>query len=251
MEQESKQICFHPGGEALTLEAAKACGWKAGDRVLDIGCGGGGTLLLLRDRLGLKPVGCDTDPGMLARARALDPTLKLRQTDGMALDFPSLYFDGAILECSFSLMNRHDELLHELYCILKPGATLAISDLYAINPDQNRAGEVYYEAKRILNTPRQENDCENADSIPSPYLLDGMFVVDHLLHAIMEAGFEVTLFRDRTPQLQDYHAQLLFDYGSLENFWRETLPQGSKPGCRAKLGRNTGYFLLCAQKKPA
>lgn len=246
-----KQTCFHPGGAELTREAARFCGWKPGDRVLDLGCGGGETLLLLREEFGVKPVGCDADEGMLARARALDPSFKLRKTDGMALDFPSLYFDGAILECSFSLMDRHDELLHELYCILKPGATLAISDLYAINPDADRAGEAYYEAKRILNTPRQEGDCEHADEIPSPYLLDGMFVIDNLLHAIMNSGFEVTLFRDRTKSMQDYYGQLLFDYGSLDNFWKETLPAGSKPSCRAKLGKNTGYFLLCARKKEA
>lgn len=239
---------FHPGGEALTLEAAKACRWKEGDRVLDVGCGGGASMKLLKERLGIRPVGCDTDAGMLERAKTLDPEFVLRETDGMSLDFPSLYFDGALLECSFSLMTRHDELLNELYCVLKKGGTLAISDLYYINPDQNRAGEVYYEAKRILNTPREEGDCENADKIPSPYLLDGMFVADHLIHAIREAGFEITLFRDRTRQLQDWYAQLLMDHGSLENFWAENLPAGTRPCCKAKIGRNTGYFLLTAEK---
>ena len=240
--------CIHPGGEALTLEAAKACGWKEGDRILDVGCGGGETMLLLKQRLGVKPVGCDRDEGMLARASLLDPSFKLRKTDGMSLDFPSLYFDGAILECSFSLMNRHDEMLNEFYCVLKKGAKLAISDLYCINPDADRAGEAYYEAKRILNEPKNEGDCERADEIPSPYLLDGMFVIDNLLHAIRETGFEITLFRDRTKQLQDWYAQLLMDYGSMDAYWKAVLPEGSAPFCRAKIGKNTGYFLLTAEK---
>lgn len=240
---------FHPGGAELTREAAKAAGWKAGDRVLDIGCGDGSSMRLLRDELGVKPVGCDRDKAILDRARELDGSLQLRQTDGMSLDFPSLYFDGALLECSFSLMNRHDELLHELYCILKPGAAFAMTDLYCRAPDADRAAEVYYEARRILNTPKQENDCKTADSIPSPYLLDGMFVMDNLLHAIRETGFEVTLFRDRTKQLQDYYAQLLFDYGSLEAYWKAVLPAGCKPFCRAEPGKHTGYFLLVARKE--
>jgi len=238
----------HPGGEELTLEAARACGWKEGDHVLDLGCGGGESMVLLRDRLGVKPVGCDTDEGMLARARALDGSLKLRKTDGMSLDFPSLYFDGALLECSFSLMNRHDELLNELYCVLKKGAKMAIADLYCINPDKDRAGEVYYEARRILDTPRQEADCESGEEYPSPYLLDGLFVVDNLLYAIRQAGFEITLFRDRTRELRDWYAQLLMDHGSLEEYWRATLPEGSRPFCRAKPGKETGYFLLTAEK---
>ena len=240
--------CMHPGGEALTLEAAAACGWKEGDRILDVGCGGGGTMKLLKDRLGLKPVGCDRDEAMLARARMLDPDFKLRVTDGMSLDFPSLYFDGAIMECSFSLMNRHDELLNELYCVLKKGAKVAISDLYCINPDRDRAGEVYYEAKRILNTPRDEKDCENADQLPSPYLLDGLFVIDSLMHAIRETGFEITLFRDRTKQLQSWYAQLLMDYGSMDAYWKAVLPPDTAPFCRAQIGKNTGYFLLTAEK---
>ena len=245
------ELGFHPGGRDLTLEAAKACGWKEGDRILDIGCGDGAAMVLLADELGVKPVGCDTDDGMLALAKQRREGLKLRKTDGMALDFPSLYFDGALMECSFSLMNRHDEMLHELYCVLKPGATLAISDLYIINPDQERADETYYEARRILATPRQEEDCETADQIPSPYLLDGMFVIDKLLYAIQNSGFEVTLFRDRTKMLQDYHAQILFEHGSLDNFWKESLPKGTRPFCRAKLGKNTGYFLLTAKKTQA
>ena len=240
---------FHPGGEDLTREAARAAGWKAGDRILDVGCGDGASMRLLRDELGVKPVGCDRDKAILARAKELDGSLQLRQTDGLCLDFPSLYFDGALLECSFSLMNRHDELLHELYCVLKPGASIAITDLYCINPDSDRAGEVYYEAKRILNTPRKEDDCKTADSLPSPYLLDGMFVIDNLLHAIRETGFEITLFRDRTKQLQDYYAQLLFDYGSLDAYWEQVLPKGCKPFCRAVPGKNCGYFLLTAQKE--
>ena len=158
--------CIHPGGEELTLEAAKACGWKEGDRILDVGCGGGGSMLLLKKTLGLKPVGCDMDEGMLARARLLDPEFKLRKTDGMSLDFPSLYFDGALLECSFSLMNRHDEMLNELYCVMKKGAKMAISDLYYINPDPDKAGEVYYEAKRILNTPRRRGTAKRPTRSP-------------------------------------------------------------------------------------
>ena len=240
---------FHPGGADLTREAARAAGWKAGDRILDVGCGDGTSMRLLRDELGIKPVGCDRDKVILARAKELDGTLQLRQTDGLSLDFPSLYFDGALLECSFSLMNRHDELLHELYCVLKPGAVFAMTDLYCINPDADRADETYYEAKRILNTPRKEDDCKTADSLPSPYLLDGMFVIDNLLHAIRETGFEITLFRDRTRQLQDYYAQLLFDYGSLDAYWEAVLPKGCQPFCRVAPGKNCGYFLLAARKE--
>jgi len=30
--------------------------------------------------------------------------------------------------------------------------------------------------------------------------------------------------------------------------WEQCLPEGSKPYCRAKIGKNTGYFILTARK---
>ena len=75
-----------------------------------------------------------------------------------------------------------------------------------------------------------------------------MFVIDNLLYAIRETGFEITYFRDRTRELQDWYAQLLMDYGSLDEYWKQTLPDGSKPFCRAKVDKHTGYFLLTAEK---
>lgn len=239
---------FHPGGWELTQEAIRLCGFKEGDRILDIGCGEGVTASRMRDELNMKPVGCDTDDEILKRARLRDPQLQVRKTDGICLDFPSLYFDGAIMECSFSLMDRHDELLHELWCILKPGAGFALTDLYMINPDPERAAETYYEAKLLLNSPRSEGDCEEADRYPSPYLVDGMFVIDNLIKAVTDTGFEITAFRDRTRQLNDFTAQILFDYGSVDEYWKQTLPQGSRPYCRAKFGKNTGYFIMTAKK---
>jgi len=189
---------FHPGDWELTKEAVRLCGFRAGDRILDVGCGEGVTASRLRDELGLKPGGCDRDENILKRARERDPALKLRKTDGVMLDFPSKYFDGALMECSFSLMTRHDELLHELWCILKDGGRLAIADLYMMNPEPESAAEAYYEAKLRLNAPRVEGECNEDEEYPSPYLLDGMFVIDNLIKAIMDTGFEITAFRDRT-----------------------------------------------------
>ncbi len=239
---------FHPGDWELTKEAVRLCGFRAGDRILDVGCGEGVTASRLRDELGLKPVGCDRDENILKRARERDPALKLRKTDGVMLDFPSKYFDGALMECSFSLMTRHDELLHELWCILKDGGRLAIADLYMMNPEPESAAEAYYEAKLRLNAPRVEGECNEDEEYPSPYLLDGMFVIDNLIKAIMDTGFEITAFRDRTRELNNYIAQILMDYGSVENMWEQCLPEGSKPYCRAKIGKNTGYFILTARK---
>src|SRR4051812_25973282 len=62
--------------EALALE----CG-LSGDRVLDVGCGTGKSLVPLLER-GYRLTGCDQSEGMLARARlAVPPSVDLFQAD--------------------------------------------------------------------------------------------------------------------------------------------------------------------------
>lgn len=243
---------FHPGDRTLTEQMIQLGGFRAGDRILDLGCGDGETMSCMRDAHGIKPYGCDMDQGIIDRALSRDPALKIRRTEGVELDYPSLYFDGAIMECSFSLMTRHDELLHELYCVLKPGARAVMSDLYVINPDPQRAEATYRAAMAVLNTPRQESDCEKSALYPSPYILDGAFMQDRLIAAVRETGFEITAFKDKTPELRDFYAQAIMDYGSMDAFWAAELPEGSESCnfCRTKPGKNTGYFIM-AMEKPA
>lgn len=241
---------FHPGDRTLTKLMIELAGFKEGDRILDMGCGDGETLTFMREEYGIKPYGCDMDQNMLDRALARDPQLKLRHTEGVELDYPSYYFDGVIMECSFSLMSRHDELLHELYCIMKPGARMAISDLYIINPDPTRAAEAYLNARAILDRPREDSDCDNSPLYPSPYILDGMFMQDKFIDIVRDTGFEIVAFKDKTPELRDFYAQALMDHGSIEKFFEATLPEGSEPCnfCRTKPGKNTGYFVMVAEK---
>ena len=177
----------------------------------------------------------------------------MRVTDGVCLDFPSLYFDGAMLECSFSLMERHEELLHELYCILRPGASFGISDLFLVDPDPERVRENRDAALAVLNKPRErENDCETAQ-FPSPVLLDGVFVLDELKKMVEATGFELLAVEDRTQALKDWAAQTLMDYGSFEEMWRQCLPDGAERArfCRSQYPQNCGYFILTARKRSA
>ncbi len=242
---------FHPGDRTLTDLAVSLAGWKSGDKILDLGCGDGDTMRYLRDKYGLDPYGCDLDKNMVQRALKADPSLRIRHTEGIELDYPSYFFDGAVMECSFSLMHRHDELLHELYCVLKPGARFVIADLYCINPDFIRAERAYIGAKAILNRPRQEKDCEDSQQYPSPYILDGAFLQDKLIKAVRDVGFELVAFKDKTPELRDFYAQALMDYGSLDAFWAAELPEGSEPCnfCRVKPSKDVGYFVMAAEKK--
>lgn len=243
--------CFHPGDYRITDRALELCSFKRGDRILEIGCGEGSTMEYLQDKSGFSVIGCDMNEDMIKRAKAKNPKLRIRQCDGSSLDFPSLYFDGAIMECSFSLMQRHTELMHELFCVLKPGANLIISDLYMTQPDPIRAESHRKAAIEFLNRPRNHDDCENEEKYPSPCLMDGMFIKEYLVECVEETGFELLAWEDRTRDLKDYVAQVLMEYGSFENMWKQRLPKNAEVTefCNINYDKNTGYFLLVAKKR--
>ncbi len=236
-------MILHPGGTELTEEAARLAGFKKGDKILDVGCGDGSGMSFLAG-LGLEMTGCDVSKEMVKRAR--EAGLDVIETDGLEIDLPSLSFDGAIAECSLSLMDRHGELFHELYCLLKKGARLVITDLYDRMPDPARVEANRVEALKYLNTRREEGQCGDI-SAPSPVRLDGLFIAEELIIMLEETGFSVKLFSDKTKCLLDFGAQILMDFGSFEK-WAESVP-GDCVFCKTKPGKNAGYFLLVAEKK--
>jgi len=77
-----------------------------------------------------------------------------------------------------------------------------------------------------------------------------MFMQDKFIEVVRETGFEIVAFKDKTPELRDFYAQALMDYGSIDKFFAATLPEGSEPCnfCRTKPGKNTGYFVMVVEK---
>jgi len=68
--------------------------WASVDRFLDVGCGPGSYLALVRrDHPGVQAVGCDLSPGMAAEASAHASTVV---GDAAVLPFPPSTFDAVI-----------------------------------------------------------------------------------------------------------------------------------------------------------
>jgi ubiquinone/menaquinone biosynthesis C-methylase UbiE len=125
---------FASAAEQLTLELCGMAGIGEGERVLDVGCGFGGTIASLNERFGaLQLTGLNIDGRQLARARSLvrplhGNTVQFCQADGCSLPFPSGSFDRLLaVECIFHFPSRA-AFLKEAYRVLRPGGVLAISD---------------------------------------------------------------------------------------------------------------------------
>ncbi|MDR3311439.1 MAG: methyltransferase domain-containing protein [Oscillospiraceae bacterium] len=116
----------HPGGRSLTLRAARLAGIARGDAVLDIACGDGATVALLRSTHGANAVGADI---------AAEGADFIVRADASALPFRGAEFGFCFMECALSVISDREAALSEAARVLSPRGKLVFSDLY------NRRGE--------------------------------------------------------------------------------------------------------------
>jgi SAM-dependent methyltransferase len=128
---------FVQAAEALTELIRTSAGIADGSRVLDVGCGFGGTLDHIAERNpGTRLTGLNIDERQLrvarrlleTEARAADPATPLVLADGCALPVADGSLDHVTaVECIFHFPSRKT-FMKEAARVLRPGGTLALSD---------------------------------------------------------------------------------------------------------------------------
>lgn len=100
-------------------------GFRAGERVLDAGCGGGRVTRLLLET-GADVVAVDADPAMVAKAReTLPASVPVLEQDLLDLDLGEAGPVDAVFSCAvFHWITDHDRLFARLRAALRPGGRL-------------------------------------------------------------------------------------------------------------------------------
>jgi ubiquinone/menaquinone biosynthesis C-methylase UbiE len=82
---------------------------KTKGKMIDLGCGSGQTTKFLAEN-GVKDIaGTDLSPGMIRKAKQLNPNLRFQAADMLKLDFPDQYFAAAI--AFYAIVHFNDDQL--------------------------------------------------------------------------------------------------------------------------------------------
>lgn len=219
---------IRPGGFELTNKVMKFCGFKIGDKVLDVGCGIGTTTAYLQSKYNLAAVGIDPSEKLLAEGEAKNPNVKLYKGRGEELPFEKDEMNGVFCECTLSLMTDKDKVIEEIYRVLRHKGYLAISDVYAREP--------YY--------------IKELEKFKIKSCVRGLHDMKELKKKLMKKGFEIKLFEDHTDYLKKMMVNIIFQFGSMSVFWNKTgsCSMNFNEFSRSLLKSRPGYFLLIAQK---
>ncbi|MEB3275571.1 MAG: methyltransferase domain-containing protein [Cyanobacteriota bacterium] len=104
-----------------------------GSRLLDVGCGIGGSARILAARYGMDVLGISISPAQVARAQALTPDslaprCRFAVMDALALALPDQGFDAVWSVEACPHMADKQRYADELLRMLKPGGRLAVAD---------------------------------------------------------------------------------------------------------------------------
>jgi len=222
---------IRPGGLELTERALAWCGFQAGSRIIDVGCGSGVTLDRLTRVHRLSALGVDASAALLAECSARNPALSVVRAAGEHLPVPDESADGIFAECSLSVMADPGQALSEFRRVLKAGGRLILTDVYARNP-----GGV----ERLAHMPL---DC----------CVRGAIAREDLVRRLNRRDFSIDLWEDHSDLLARFAAHLIFSYGSLNRFWSRTASDTVDPEeiRQAVSEAKPGYFLAVTRKLPS
>lgn len=177
---------------------AQDIGLKAGDRVLDLGCGRGRVAAHMAQFSGAAVTGLNIDPNQIAQATAFNAELGFEENAFVVQDFNSLplpfadnSFDAFYQIQALSLCKDLSALFREIHRVIKPGARISFLDWVSL-PDYDPSNAEHAELMRRVKP------LIGAVGTPTPEILES---------SLIEAGF--TVLRSDNASVGDVQAPLI------------------------------------------
>lgn len=215
--------CIRPGGTELTSKALEVCGLLPGSRIVDIGCGEGGTLEYLAGCRDHNAAGLDCSETLLRQAASRLPSQRLVLGRAEVLPFRTDCVDALFCECVLSVLPERAAALREFARVLKKGGYLVLSDVF----DRGETG--------------QERADEESDLLPE----GGFFTRRQLLDLLGALGFSLRLWEEHQRSLKEFAARMILAGAALPDLWCGGQASGGTKVDRARIS----YFLMVASKE--
>ena len=113
---------------------------KKEDSILDVGCGYGRTLGLLKQEGFNNTIGIDFSEGMIERAKELNPDIDFRVMNNSKIDLPDNSADSVILLAVLTCIiddKEQERLIEEIHRVLKKDGIIYINDFLLNNDERN------------------------------------------------------------------------------------------------------------------
>jgi SAM-dependent methyltransferase len=125
---------LHACGFTATIQLADALPVKAGDHLVDIGCGVGGPARYMAKRFDCRVSGLDITPAFVDAAKKITALLKMEEMvklelgDGQHLPYADSTFDGGYTQHVTMNVPDRPQFFAEAFRVLKPGAFFALTE---------------------------------------------------------------------------------------------------------------------------
>lgn len=183
---------LHTGGHRATIEIVKKAGLNPGAKILDAGCGIGGSSRLLANEFQLKVTGIDivdefiqtagflTD--LVAKNYNLNNLVEFNQGSILELPLPDGIYDAVLSQHTLMNIKEKDVLFNEFSRVLKPGALL------------------------LLHEVVKKEDIPIDLPVPwaASYDISFLNTWDVLLKTCQNAGFELVYYSDKAEQAEKW-----------------------------------------------
>ena len=126
---------FHIGGRAATMDLAGPLALNSSDRILDVGCGSGGTARFFADQFGCSITGIDLTAEYVQTACTLSSWVGLsghnvfERASALAMPFDNASFDVAYMLHVGMNIEAKSELFTEIARVLTAGGRFAVYDV--------------------------------------------------------------------------------------------------------------------------